>query len=468
MDFDDLDDAEADLEDEPNEASDVLEPQLCEILAKVEAPDSLACFLRKQNLCTCLSFWEYAANAEEVDKNVTAQLLPPCEKKVPIRNAWRHCQEPAKAQAEQRAKEQAEEQKRLQEEAEQRRKRLQEEEEMRLMEEDRKRKQLEAEKERKAMEHRRHLVDWEYSANRACNRCAAEMTRNDVPDWKTITIEQVLNNHERVAPGMIYGMEFPWTEAMLLEWGPKWLTKAFRKAGTLSETNEVVKIIQETKTKVTTGNNGAKFLFEVTYKHAEPDLHTKLFAKIPHPMDGKTNSHRLSSSVHKQPAEYEEINTYRLLEATLPVKIPTFYYGDVSNETSNFIIITECVPFCSRIEDLDFGAPKPEKRTNQTPLKPYEVEGPYDKCIDWTLRSEPSEYYYLLLKIGAKMAGLYKCGKLGNPDALNRYFENWGHRSVESWGMNPAGSTGEPIPVFKKKTRNCNALFFRSGKGHFP
>lgn len=99
MDFDDLDDAEADLEDEPNEASDVLEPQLCEILAKVEAPDSLACFLRKQNLCTCLSFWEYAANAEEVDKNVTAQLLPPCEKKVPIRNAWRHCQEPAKAQA---------------------------------------------------------------------------------------------------------------------------------------------------------------------------------------------------------------------------------------------------------------------------------------------------------------------------------------------------------------------------------
>ena len=42
--------------------------------------------------------------------------------------------------------------------------------------------------------------------------------------------------------------------------------------------------------KVTTGNNGGKFLFEVEYEKASPDLHTKLFAKVPFPLSDKTKS----------------------------------------------------------------------------------------------------------------------------------------------------------------------------------
>ena len=29
----------------------------------------------------------------------------------------------------------------------------------------------------------------------------------------------------------------------------------------------------------------------------------------------------------------------------MPMKTPQFYYGDISNETSNFILITERIPF---------------------------------------------------------------------------------------------------------------------------
>eukprot|EP00438_Fugacium_kawagutii_P006461 Skav224965 [mRNA] locus=scaffold3893:17080:25909:+ [translate_table: standard] len=35
----------------------------------------------------------------------------------------------------------------------------------------------------------------------------------------------------------------------------------------------------------------------------------------------------------------------RLAETTLPVRTPKFYYGDISNETTNYILITERVPF---------------------------------------------------------------------------------------------------------------------------
>ena len=35
----------------------------------------------------------------------------------------------------------------------------------------------------------------------------------------------------------------------------------------------------------------------------------------------------------------------RLAETKLPTQTPKFYYGDISNETTNYIIITERVPF---------------------------------------------------------------------------------------------------------------------------
>jgi len=308
----------------------------------------------------------------------------------------------------------------------------------------------------------------EYQQSDACKaRCEAELAKK-VPAWKPITQQLVVENHMKSAPGMLYGIDFPFTEKMLIDMGPAWLTKAFHTAGTLDEDNAVTKVIPEKKLKITTGNNGGKFLFEVRYKKQVAGLHTKLFAKIPHSYDDKkTASDRLSSSVNKQPMELYELNSSRLLESTLPVKIPKLYFGDISNETSNFILITEQVPF-SDPEPMDYEGKLAKSGKRNEPLPPYQIEGPYDKCMDWTLRGSPFEYYLLLVRTGAKMAGLHKAGKMGDPAALASQFENWSNVPAEMFGINPKGCTGKPPKMQKAVVDSAVRFMSDDGKHIFP
>jgi hypothetical protein len=164
-------------------------------------------------------------------------------------------------------------------------------------------------------------------------RCEQEMTRR-VPAWVRITQETVQENHDKVAPGMIYGIDFPWNAEMLSDWGTDWLTKAFHAAGTLDKDNAVTSLRFEQDVKITTGNNGGKFLFYVEYLKPSPDLDTRLFGKVPFALTQKTKIDRMSSSVNKQPQELYEINTYRLVEGTLHVKTTRYYIADISNKTS--------------------------------------------------------------------------------------------------------------------------------------
>ncbi|CAE7845188.1 unnamed protein product [Symbiodinium microadriaticum] len=278
-------------------------------------------------------------------------------------------------------------------------------------------------------------------------------------------VEQVTKNHTKMAPGMFYGLQFPWTEEMLLssKFGAEWLTQAMHVAGTLPLDNKVTKVSAD-PFKITTGNNGGKFLFEVEYQNPSEDLHTRLFAKIPHSMEMATQSDRLSSSVNKQPMEFYELNSSRLLEAELPVKIPRYYFGDISNETSNWILITESVPFKDP-KRLDF-----EGKTRGDPkeqLKPFEIEGPYDKCMDWCLRGTPSEYYMALVKCGARMAGLAKAGKFGDEQLIGKYFENFNAVPKEAFGMQP-GCSGQPPNQLKAKLDSAMSFMADTGKALFP
>ena len=43
-----------------------------------------------------------------------------------------------------------------------------------------------------------------------------------------------------------------------------------------------------------------------------------------------------------------ELSTYQFLEGLLPMPIPQFYFGDISRASSNYLLITECVPFAAR------------------------------------------------------------------------------------------------------------------------
>ena len=104
---------------------------------------------------------------------------------------------------------------------------------------------------------------------------------------------------------------------------------------------------------------------EVKYERQREGLHRKLFAKVPHAMTKDTKSDRLSSSVLKQPMDFFEINTYRVAETLLPMQTPKFYYGDISNETSNYILITERIPYSGFSGKTVSGVLKPFK------LAPY-------------------------------------------------------------------------------------------------
>lgn len=295
-------------------------------------------------------------------------------------------------------------------------------------------------------------------------RCKAELARPPIA-WSTITNDDVTAGHNRVAKGMFYDLDFPWSEETLIEFGPSWLTKAFHKAGTLEPDNKVTSIIPEKKVKVTTGNNGGKFLFEVNYKMKTPGLHTKLFAKVPFPLEGVTKSDRLSSSVNKQPQEFYELNTHRLLEDKLlkTLKTPKFYFGDISNETSNWILITERINFAER-DSMNFGRPKKRRPA----LPPFMVEGPYDKCLDHNLRGPPREYYTLLLQTGAKIAGLHKAGALGKEELLKVSFQYAIDKDMSHWGVFPAGASHLDPRQFKAQLDLAVSFISDTGKVLFP
>lgn len=288
-------------------------------------------------------------------------------------------------------------------------------------------------------------------------RCRAEAEKR-VPAWRWMGMDEVLKGYKKRARGMIYGMEFPWTAELLAEFGPEWLTKAMHAAGTLEIKNRVTSIHIEQTIKVTGGNNAGKFLFDVTYARQEKDLDTKLFAKVPFAMTKETKTDRISSSVYKQPSDLQEINTYRLLEWALPVKTPKYYFGDVSNETSNFILITARIPFAG----VGAGGAKPPG--------PMEVEGPYDKCKDWQLRGAPQEYYVLLMQASAKIAGAHKSGRMGSEEFLlgNHFNLNAFKNSWEAWGVNPQGCSGDDILDCRRKLDVAYRFVGQIAKPLFP
>lgn len=260
-------------------------------------------------------------------------------------------------------------------------------------------------------------------------RCAAELEKEPV-GWTPISVPQLQENHMKKAPGVLYKVEFPFTEELLKEMGPTWLTKAFHTAGTMPRDNKVT-VLKNVKQYIG-GGNCSKLVFDVEYEHEAKNLHTKLFAKIPFPLAGKTSSDRMASSVMQSGAELGEIQAQRLLESRLPFRIPRFYFGDCSNETSNWILITERIPFNQK-----------EGKNRMDPA--------YDKMKDWELKGSSEEYYYLLVEYGAKMAGMDKAEKLAPRGVMDKFFGS-GVRPKEMYGMK-AESTGIGDSEFKMKIK---------------
>lgn len=265
-------------------------------------------------------------------------------------------------------------------------------------------------------------------------RCAAELAKTPLA-WLGNSMEALERNGEK-AVGRMYGMEFPWSAERVKEMGDAWMTKAFHAAGSIPSTVTVTSI---NKVKNYIGGGAcSKLLINVTYSVEAENMHANLFAKIPFPHEGETKSDRMAQSVMQQGGELPEINVSRMLESRLPFRIPKYYFGDLSHETTNWILITEQIPFTE---------PSKEK------LGPMVVEPAYEKMMDWTLKGKPEEYYLVLLRAGGKMAGMYKAGKLAPIEKMDELFGNQHYVPAEACGMNPAGSTGLNPTEFRGKLK---------------
>jgi len=242
----------------------------------------------------------------------------------------------------------------------------------------------------------------------AAARCREEAGRRVKP-WQLVSHEHLLANYAKQAPGMRYGIKFPHSADLLLssDYGAPWLTKAFQAAGTLSLDNRVKQILR-TKP-LNSGGAAAKLIVDVEYQTPMHDLHTRLFVKYPFPCEGKTRSDRMQISVNQQPGDVAEVDTYRVLEAGLPFRIPKYYFADISNESTNYILITEFIPYG------DAGK-------NKADFAPFEIEPAYRKYYDDEQFDNALEYYTTMTKLNATMAAWYKLGRLGDRNFLAQLF----------------------------------------------
>lgn len=278
-------------------------------------------------------------------------------------------------------------------------------------------------------------------------RCKAERSRKISP-WTPVSMDQFAEKWNEELPGMRYDLKFPHTPDLLTsnKYGANWLTKAFHAAGTLKHDNKVSKIIGTRP--LTGGGSCLKALVEIEYSKPDPDLHTKLFMKYPYNhADKAQRSDRMNSSVILQGMELAEVDAHRLLESELPFPMPRYYFGDVSNESTNFILLTELINFGDKNKSLD-------------QYKPFEVEPAYDKFLDFKqFGPHPAyEYYKLMTESNAKMAAWYKTGRLGDQAWLGNFFGD-GSKAV------PQG-LGET--EFKRKLESGEDFILNVARHMFP
>lgn len=306
-------------------------------------------------------------------------------------------------------------------------------------------------------------------------RCAHERARSAVA-WRPAA------GAWTEAYGLFYGLRFPCNERTLKWLGPAWLTKAFRAAGTLDERAEVSGIACLRSL----GARGAaeRLLLELEYSPPRPWLHRKLLAKVP--LDA---SERLKQLAKRQqagldavgplpklrPEDYfAELNFYRLLEAEAPFRMPRYYYGDISDKTGKWILVTEWVPLPGEKDDTRSGELKklfPDdvvatlNAAESTKDEQCFLVGPHGRCLaigaqvsrapcvteergalaTWTLRRASASRRYLIAPNGAYLA---VAGR-GEQDLFL------------SFGVVPAGCTWEVVLAIGERHK----CFFRSEYG---
>lgn len=241
-------------------------------------------------------------------------------------------------------------------------------------------------------------------------------------------LEQLVNQQ---LPGEHFGIIFPHSMELFQEMGVEFLNDAFHLAGTLPEDNSVVALKEviglslDPSAGEAMGGAGQKLLLRVEYAKPNPDLHTELFVKIPHPFTTKNQRWQVSC---RDLCDEGEIMFNRVVASALPFLTPKYYFGDINRTTTNCCLITEKLNMAKEWKPLaDF--------------EPMEIFPAMTKNKDYTLPEKGKPMYLALGKAMGRLAGAYHSGVLGPKEEMERLFfgltqevkECWGHGWPPKW-----------------------------------
>ena len=190
-------------------------------------------------------------------------------------------------------------------------------------------------------------------------------------------------------PGDATGMAIPAHIGALVADGPNFLSRAFRRFGTLAADNRVVAIagVQPCPG----GSTGAKFFMDVAYQRPAPGLPTRLFVKFSRDFD----------DARRDWQRHEMAGEARLGPITgrpgFPVALPRYLFCDYHAETGSGLVITECVTY------------------GENGIEPHRA-----KCMDPVHTPEPLPYYRATVTALARLAAADKAGTLA-PDIDARF-----------------------------------------------
>ncbi len=178
--------------------------------------------------------------------------------------------------------------------------------------------------------------------------------------------------------GDTFGLAMPAHIEALREGGARFLTGAFRAAGSLGEANTVTRItgLEECRG----GGTGAKLYLTVEYEHPSPDLPTELFAKFSRAFGNEIRD--------RQKIQMEGEVWFALLSRMpeFPIAVPKCMYADYHHDSGTGLLITDTIAFGKD-----------------------GIERNYVKCLDREL-PDPLGHYLALVRALARLAGAYHSG----------------------------------------------------------
>jgi hypothetical protein len=190
-------------------------------------------------------------------------------------------------------------------------------------------------------------------------------------------------------PGDDTGLSIPAHGAAMRGGGEALLTRAFRRFGSISDSNRVKRITRWER--CAGGSTGQKFYLSVEYERPEPHLHADLFVKF---------SRDFTDRIRDDRGKYEMELEVRLAALSrldsFPIRVPKPYFADYHGASKTGVLITQRIAF--GVEGIE-------------PHRP--------KCLDYEMQ-DALAHYKTILRALARIAAAHKSGRL-SPDIAERF-----------------------------------------------